>query len=195
MAPTRLSHIRAGRKMAGGWEHSVDPMGPRRAHGEAGRGSQPVAEVLSALQGARAWIARRRPRRSERHNCPRRGHPRSPGALAQTPLAERNRRPRVLSRAEGSIRDPTAVMGVHAAERASSRSVQKQDRTADTARKECRKALFSGSSITIFVCKQAGVANWPYGHRVGGEQTSYTPILAQLTWSSLPVTRRRLQRR
>ena len=39
-----------------------------------------------------------------------------------------------------------------------------------------------------------GVADWPYGHRVGGEQTSYRPMLAQLFWSNLHVTRRRQRR-
>jgi hypothetical protein len=45
--------------------------------------------------------------------------------------------------------------------------------------------LFSIGRITISIGWNIGVADWPYDHRVGGEQTSYGPMLAQLFWSNL----------
>lgn len=46
--------------------------------------------------------------------------------------------------------------------------------------------LFSGGPITILTDRLLGVADWPYDHRLGGEQTGYIPIPAQLFWSNLP---------
>ena len=54
--------------------------------------------------------------------------------------------------------------------------------------------LFSTGRITIFMRWNIGVADWPYGHRVGGEQTSCRPMLAQLFWSNLDTTRRTQRR-
>jgi len=75
-----------------------------------------------------------------------------------------------------SGRDPVTV--VHGTKYRFSGIPCDQDSGPEAARKKCRKALFWGISITIFISKDAGVADWPYGHRVGGEHTGYTPILA-----------------
>ena len=57
------------------------------------------------------------------------------------------------------------------------------------ARNKCRKAsVFFGATLFSSLI-EAAVAVSPYGHKLGGEQTGYTTILAQLLCSNLGLSR------
>ena len=99
------------------------------------------------------------------------------GASPRTRLAERNRRQRVLSRAEGSNRDPTAVMSVHGRRASLVGSARKQDRAARACPKGVQEGFVFGQldhHLSVQVRRRGELAIWSQGWRRTNQLHTYS---------------------